>query len=91
MEILCANLRVKDLMVHGESDNKTYYDIIEAGSTLGMQTFDQHILKLYEQGLISEQTALAYCSRRTAVARGLDQLKAARGESTTSITGLKMK
>jgi twitching motility protein PilT len=91
MEILCTNLRVKDLIIHGESENKTFYDIIEAGSTLGMQTFDRNILALYEQGLISERTALSYCSRRTAVSRGLDQIKASRGESTTSITGLKMK
>jgi twitching motility protein PilT len=91
MEILCTNLRVKDLIIHGESENKTFYDIIEAGSTLGMQTFDQNILALYEQGLISERTALSYCSRRTAVSRGLDKIKASRGESTTSITGLKMK
>jgi twitching motility protein PilT len=91
MEIMFANLRVKDLIINGESENKTYYDIIEAGSPMGMHTFDQHILEFYEQGRITEETAMAYCSRRTAVARGLDKIKAARGEATTSISGLKMK
>ena len=32
MELLFANLRVKDLIINGESENKTYYDVIEAGS-----------------------------------------------------------
>ncbi len=91
MEIMFANLRVKDLVINGESENKTYYDVIEAGSPLGMQTFDQHILDFYEQGRITEETAMAYCSRRTAVARGLDRIKATRGEATTTISGLKMK
>jgi len=91
MEIMATSLRVKDLIINGETESKTYYDIIEAGSPYGMQTFDQHILELYENGLISEKTALAYCSRRSSVARGLDRIKAARGETTTTITGLKMK
>lgn len=91
MEIMGTSLRVKDLIINGETEGKTYYDIIEAGSTYGMQTFDQHILELYENGFISEKTALGYCSRRSSVARGLDRIKASRGEITSTITGLKMK
>ena len=56
-----------------------------------MQTFDQHILELYEHGLISEETAMIYASRKSAIGRGLDKIKAARGESTSGITGLAMK
>ena len=55
-----------------------------------MATFDQYILQLYEQGLVTEETALGYCSRKSAMGRGLDQLKAAKGEATTGITGLAM-
>lgn len=90
LEILCINLRVKELILNGESDERTFYDIITDGAPLGMMTFDQHILKLYESGLITEETAVAYSSKRSVVARGLDQLKAARGESTTAIRGLAM-
>jgi len=90
-EIMGNNLRVKDLIMHGETEDKTFYDIIEAGSALGMQTFDQHILDLYEHGLVSEETAIIYSSRRSAIGRGLDRIKAARGEATTSISGLGMK
>ncbi len=91
MEVMSTSLRVKDLIINGESEDKTYYDIIDQGSAMNMQTFDHHILELYDSGLISEDTALGYCSRKTTIARGLDQMKAARGEATTSISGLKMK
>jgi twitching motility protein PilT len=90
-EIMANNLRVRDLIINGETEDRTFYDVIEDGSALGMQTFDQHILELYEHGLISEETAKVYASRKSAIGRGLDKIKAARGESTTGITGLAMK
>jgi twitching motility protein PilT len=89
-EVLGMNLRVRELMLHGEDEEKNFYDVIADSKPLGMQTFDQHILELYEQGVITEETALSYCTRKTAVNRGLDRIKAARGESTTGITGLSM-
>ena len=90
-EIMANNLRVRDLILNGESEDRTFYDIIADGTALGMQTFDQHILELYENGLISEETAKVYASRKSAIGRGLDKIKAARGESTSGITGLAMK
>jgi len=90
VEILCMNLRIKELILNGESDEKTFYDIIADGAPVGMITFDQHILKLYQDGMITEETAIGYSSKRSVVARGLDQIKAARGESTTAIKGLGM-
>ncbi|MBU0673445.1 MAG: PilT/PilU family type 4a pilus ATPase [Proteobacteria bacterium] len=90
IEILCMNLRIKELIMNGESEEKNFYDILTDGAPVGMMTFDQHILTLYSGGLITEDTALAYSSRRSVVARGLDQLKSARGESTTNIKGLAM-
>jgi len=90
-EIMANNLRIRDLIINGETEDRTFYDVIEDGSALGMMTFDQHILQLYEHGLISEETAKVYGSRKSAIGRGLDKIKAARGESTTGITGLGMK
>jgi len=89
-EIMGMSLRVRELIMNGETEDKTYYDIIADAKALGWQTFDQHILELYEDGLITEETAASYCTRKTAVNRGLDSIKAARGESTTGITGLGM-
>ncbi|MDP2758328.1 MAG: PilT/PilU family type 4a pilus ATPase [Desulfurivibrionaceae bacterium] len=89
-EIMGMSLRVRELIMTGETEDKTYYDIIADAKALGWQTFDQHILELYEDGLITEETAASYCTRKTAVNRGLDSIKSARGESTTGITGLAM-
>lgn len=90
MEILCTSLRVKDLIQNGETEDKTFYHIIQEGSALEMRTFDQHILEIFSRGLITEKTAITYCSQRAEMNRGIDRLKAARGESTTSLTDLAM-
>ena len=89
-EILGANLRVKDLILHGESEGKTFYEIMENGNAFGMITFDQHIVGLYEQGLITQETALGYCSHKGIVGRGIDSIKSARGEATTDIGNLEI-
>jgi twitching motility protein PilT len=89
-EILGTNLRVKDSILNGESEGKTFYDIMEANRAFGMTTFDDHIIKLFEQGFISQETALAFASRRGIVARGIDVVKSSRGEATTDIENLEI-
>ena len=89
-EILGTNLRVKDAILHGESEGRTFYRMSEDGEAFGMVTFDKSIVGLYEQGLISEETALAYSSRKAVVNRGIDRIKSARGEKTTDIEGLEV-
>lgn len=90
MEVLCTSLRVKDLILNGEDEEKTFYKVIQQGSAIDMRTFDQHILELYESELITEKTAMRYCSYRNEVARGLDNIKASRGEATSTLSGLAM-
>ena len=90
LEILCTSLRVKDLILNGETEEKTFYNVIREGSSLGMRTFDQHILELYGRGQITEESALIYCSQRSEMNRGMDRLKAERGEATSSLSGLAM-
>jgi twitching motility protein PilT len=89
-EILRSNIRVKDCILQGESEGKTFYDIMQKGKAFGMTTFDDHIIGLYEQGLITQDTALAYASRRGIVGRGIESVKSSRGEATTDIDSLKM-
>ncbi len=90
LEIMSVNMRVKDTILNGESEDKTFYDIVRDGSAYGMFTFDQHIVKLYSQGLISERTAKGYATRRAVVSRGIDSIKASKGEKTTDIEDLSM-
>jgi twitching motility protein PilT len=89
-EILGTNLRVKDAIMNGESEGKTFYEIMQAGQAFGMTTFDGHTISLYEHGLITEETALAFASRRGIVGRGIDSLKSARGEATSDIDKLEL-
>ena len=89
-EILGSNLRVKDAILQGESEGKTFYEIMQAGKPFGMTTFDDFLVSLYEQGLITQENALAYASRKGVTGRGIDTVKAARGEATTDIDTLQM-
>ncbi len=89
-EIMHTNLRVKDMILHGESEGKTYYDVIHDGLAFGMMTFDDSIIELYEKGLITEETAMAYASRKGIVGRRIDSIKSSRGEATTDIKDLKV-
>ncbi len=89
-EILGTNLRVKDTVLHGESEGKTYYEIMQASAAFGMTTFDDYIVGLYKEGLITIETAMAYSSRKGVVGRGIDSVKSARGEKTTDIEELEL-
>ena len=89
-EIMGSNLRTKDTILHGESEGKTFYEIVQAGKAFGMITFDDYIINLYEKGLITEETAMAYASRKGIVGRGIDSVKSARGETTTDIEELEV-
>ncbi len=89
-EIMGNNLRIKDAITNGESEDKTFYQIIKDGTAFGMTTFDDFILGLYQRGLITEEVAMAYASRKPVVGRGLDSIKSARGEKTTEIENLEL-
>ncbi|MGD9017649.1 MAG: PilT/PilU family type 4a pilus ATPase [Desulfobacterales bacterium] len=89
-EILRSNIRVKDTILNGEAEGKTYYDIIQQGAAFGMSTFDDFIVSLFEQGLVTQETAMAYASRKGIAGRGIDMVKSARGESTTDIDRLEI-
>jgi twitching motility protein PilT len=80
-EMMGASLRTKDTIIHGESEGKSFYEIIEASHTFGWRNFDQACLEAYEQNFIAEETALLYCTKRGVVSRNIDKVKKARGES----------
>lgn len=89
-EAMGTSLRVRDIILHGESEGKTFFDIIQQGKAFGMVTFDSYIVDLYEKGLITEDTARAYASNKSNVGRGLDSIKSARGEKTTDLHNLEV-
>jgi len=91
LEIMGSNLRTRDSIVMGESEGKSFYEITEASQPFGWRTFDYSALEAYEQGKITEEAALLYCTKRGPVMRGIDNIKKARGENTTTLNSLRMK
>ncbi|MFP4444780.1 MAG: type IV pilus twitching motility protein PilT [Desulfosudaceae bacterium] len=89
-EIMGTNLRVKDTILNGEGEGRTYYEIIQQNAAFGYITFDSYMIELFAEGLITEETARAYASRKGVVGRGIDSIKSARGEATTEIENLEL-
>ena len=90
VEIMGSNLRTKETIVQGESEGKSFYEIIEASATFGWRTFDFSCLDAYKRNIITEDTALLYSSKRGAVTRGIDAIKKARGDNTSNVADLRM-
>jgi twitching motility protein PilT len=90
-EIMGSNLRTRETIVYGESENKSFLEIIEASSNLGWQTFDQSIIEACKAGVITEETALVSCTNKGKVRRELDLLEKQRGARTEQApSGLKL-
>ncbi|ASM38986.1 MAG: PilT/PilU family type 4a pilus ATPase [Campylobacter sputorum] len=63
VEILINNHRVKEKIL--DKKDQEIYDVIkESKNTLGMQTFDQHLLDLFNAGVITEESALENSTKR---------------------------
>ena len=89
-EILRNNLRIKELILKGESEDKTFYNVIFDGDAYGMITFDQYLLNLFEQEVITEDIAMLNASDRSRLKQMIDRVKAKRGEKVTDIDGLEL-
>ena len=89
-DILANTIRSNELILLGESEGKSFYEIQEVGEPFGMMTFDQAIVRVYEAGMISEETAVTYATRKAVVQRGIDRIKQTRGEKTSDVEGLKL-
>ncbi|HTO11051.1 MAG TPA: PilT/PilU family type 4a pilus ATPase [Candidatus Binatia bacterium] len=89
-DILANTIRSNELILQGEQEGKTFYEIQEVGEPFGMMTFDQSLIKAYENGIVTEDTVVNYSTRKAIVQRGIDTLKQKRGEKTTDVEGLKL-
>src|SRR6476646_6632781 len=68
LEILKSTMRTRDYVLKGESEGRSLTDAMHDGSVDGMQTFDDEIEKLRNQGVISKEIALTYSSNPTNLA-----------------------
>ena len=91
LEIMGSNLRTQEAIRLGESEGKTFYEIIEANYPFGWRTFDHACMEAFEQGIITEEIALLYCTKRSVISRAVDNIKKSRGEMTVTGGSLRMK
>jgi twitching motility protein PilT len=75
-EVLVNTTAVSNLIVLGKST--LIYSCMETGRSVGMQTMDQDIARLWSIGLIDEQTAVATCRNVSAMRERATFLKNAR-------------
>jgi twitching motility protein PilT len=79
-EVMGSSLRTRETVRYGESESKTFQEIIEAATTLGWHTFDQSLLKACEADLVTDETAMLYCTNKSSMHRELDLLAKRQGE-----------
>jgi len=70
-----SSLRTRESILYGEAENRTFQEIIEAGSTLGWHSFDQSLLKAYQAGLITEETVMIFCTHKHKMRKDIDLMK----------------
>lgn len=89
-EIMKTSLRVREVIYNGETEEKNFYSIIESGDAFRMITFDKYLANLFQENIITEETAMLNGSDRSRLAQMLDKIKTARGEKVTNIEGLEL-
>ncbi len=63
-EIIGNSLRTRESIRYGESEGKTFHEIIEAATTYGWHTFDHCLLEALERQEVTEETALLVLQRQ---------------------------
>jgi twitching motility protein PilT len=71
-ELMGSSLRTREAIELGEAENRRLADIIEAGHAGGWHSFEQSLLKAYEDDLVTEETALLYSVNKPAMRQRLD-------------------
>jgi twitching motility protein PilT len=89
-EILGSGLRTRETLLYGESENRTFQEIIEDGTPRGWHSFDQSLLKAYEADLITDDTAIIFCTHKNKMRRDIDMLKKVRGRTFEAPSGLRL-
>ncbi|CAN5501357.1 PilT/PilU family type 4a pilus ATPase [soil metagenome] len=89
-EIMGSSLRTRETLLYGEGENRSFQEIIEAGSTLGWHSFDQSLMRAFEQELISEETAMLFCTHKNKMLRDLEMAKKMRHPIEDEPSGLRM-
>jgi twitching motility protein PilT len=89
-EIMGSSMRTRETLLYGESENRTFQEIIEAGGTMGWHSFDQSLLAAFEAELITDETAMIFCAHKHKMRRDIDMVRKLRNLSFDEPSGLRM-
>jgi twitching motility protein PilT len=89
-EIMGSSLRTRETLLYGETENRTFQEIIEAGGTMGWHSFDQSLLEAFKAEIITDETALIFCAHKNKMRRDLDMLIKLRDQLYEVPSGLRM-
>ncbi len=87
-ELMGSNLRSREAIQLGESENRRFSEIIEAGGTMGWHSFEQSLAKAFEDDLITDETALLYSVNKQLMHQRVDAIK--KRTNSPESHGLKM-
>jgi len=79
-EVLGSSLRTRESIRYGESEGKTFHEIIDASTIYGWHSFDHCLLRALEANQVTEDTALLYCNDKGKMRRQMDLLKKRMGQ-----------
>ncbi len=89
-EIMGSSMRTREAILYGERENATFQEIIEAGGTMGWHSFDQSLLKAFQEELITAETALTFCAHKNKMRRDIDMAVKLRDSLHDEPSGLQM-
>ncbi|MEF8824520.1 MAG: PilT/PilU family type 4a pilus ATPase [Desulfohalobiaceae bacterium] len=89
-DVLYNNIRVNELILNGEDEERTFYTIQETGSSYGMTTFDLSLAQLVKKGVVGEETAMLNGSDKAKLGQMIDRIKAEQGEKVSDIEYLEL-
>ena len=89
-EIMGSNLRTREIVQLGEGETRSVHDAIEAGVTQGWHSFEQDIIHYFEQGTITEDTAMLYSVNKSKMRQALDLSKKRAGNDDSTSHGFRL-
>ena len=89
-EIMGNSLRTREAIAIGESEDRSFYDMIEQSETFGWCTFDQTIVKAFEQGKVTDESAFLYASNKGKMSRFIDDAKKRMNLASVDTSSMKL-
>ena len=89
-EIMGSNLRTREAVLLGESDLRSFHEIIESNFQNGWHSFEQSLIAQFREGRITEEVAMMFSVDKPAMRKSLDVAKKEISPDDGSASGLRL-